>query len=59
MNSKDSTAPALAWPNKVQVQQFVLAYVCPVASSIGAAIVSDCESEGKMARLDGDGSDLR
>jgi hypothetical protein len=43
MNSKDSTAPALAWPNKVQVQQFVLAYVCPVASSISAAIVSDCD----------------
>jgi len=41
MNSKDSTAPALAWPTKVQVQQFVLAYVCPVASSISAAIVSD------------------
>ena len=59
MNSKDSTAPALAWPTKVQVQQFVLAYVCPVASSISAAIVSGCDLRGKMARLDGDGSDLR
>ena len=48
---KNSTAPALAWPSKVQVQQFVLAYVCPVASSISAAIVSDCDLRERWLAL--------
>ena len=51
----------MRWAGRLtcKISKLVLAYLCPAASNISAAIVSGLRYEGKATRLDADGSDLR
>ena len=58
-NSKDTTAPALAWPTNVQDQQIGSRLLLSSRLQDQRRDRVGLRYEGKVTRLDADGSDLR
>jgi hypothetical protein len=58
-NSKDNTAPGLVWRPRSKISKLVLAYVLSSRLEYQRRDRVRWRSEGTMARLNADGSDLR